>query len=116
MRPGPDRLLVSMVMAIALLGPDARAADPTAVCTASKLQRAGELHLCLLNDAARVLRGRPSQLAKCETKFLLGWQKAETKADGACRTTGDEAAMKEQVTAQALAVFVALNPPPPTTT
>ena len=115
MRFDPWHLLVAILVALAVFAPRAHAVDATVACTASKLQRAGELHLCLLNDAARILRGRPSQLAKCEAKFMAGWAKAETKANGACRTAGDEAALKAQVTAQAVAIFLALNPPVTTT-
>jgi len=116
MHTDPRRSIAPTLLALLIFVPQTQAADPVAVCTATKLRRAGEFQLCVLMDAARILRGGESQLARCETKFAASWAKAEAKAAGACRTNGDEAALRAQLAAQAAAVFVALNPAPPTTT
>src|SRR5262245_10267916 len=112
----PMRPAITLSLLALVIAGSARAADPTATCTATKLQRAGEYHRCLLDDMARIIRGREARFAKCEAKFVAGWRKAEEKGGAACRTTGDEVAIKGQVAGDVVGIIAALTPSFPTTT
>ena len=78
----------------------ASALDPDIKCEADKIKTAGKYTGCLAGTYSKaVKKGEPQteKLAKCDSKYGEKWQKAEDKAEGACPTEGDEAAIQAKV-------------------
>jgi hypothetical protein len=84
-------------MLIASAGP-AAAGSAALTCEGTKLQRAGEYNACLLTEEGKATKaGRGLDFTRCETKFAQSWRTAEARSGGACPTSGDETAMRQQV-------------------
>ena len=83
------------VIALAPTGAEARLTTPA--CLAKKLKEWGKLRNCQANENAKALKGKPSDLPKCQTKFankLAKLNDQATRAAIACRygvNTGAEA-------------------------
>ncbi len=75
--------------------------DPSAKCEAAKLKETGKLALCTLKSLSKSAKlGEPTDtaaLAECETKFAAKLTTAEAKAEGQCPTSGDAAALAQEV-------------------
>ncbi len=75
-----------------------QAGDPAVKCGADKVRETAKYSACLLQAESRATRkGLVPDFSKCDSKFSQKWQKAETKAGGACLTNGDEAVIQAQV-------------------
>lgn len=95
-----SRIVVSMLTFAALGAAAAQAADPADKCEATKLREAGKAASCMLSAASRgVLAGAeaPGAADACASKFEAKVASAEAKADGDCPTTGDAAALLEDI-------------------
>ncbi len=68
------------LLALTFLTNPAQAADPTALCENAKLKAAGKRDFCLGRAAGKDQLGRPSNAAKCETKFSEDLAKADANA------------------------------------
>ncbi|TDI95755.1 MAG: hypothetical protein E2O73_14355 [Deltaproteobacteria bacterium] len=76
----------------------AQAVDPDTKCESDKIKTAGKYSGCLMGTYSKaVKKGEVPDFTKCDSKYSAKWQKAETKAGGACPTDGDEAAIQAQV-------------------
>ena len=92
------------------------AATAAQKCEAFKNTAAGAKALCRSLKHAKQALGKPHNFAKCETRFMRAFAKAEQQAGGACPTEGDAAAIEALVDACASDVAAALSggsPPPP---
>ena len=84
-------MAVVMMVTIGMLvasASSAQAADATAVCEKSKLKAAGKRDLCLAKEAGKAQLGKPTDTAKCETKFSEALTRADEQAakkGAACR-------------------------------
>ncbi len=75
-----------------------QAGDKAVKCGADKVRETAKYSACLLQAESRAIRkGLVPDFSKCDSKFSQKWQKAETKAGGACPTNGDEAVIQAQV-------------------
>lgn len=74
----------------------AQAITPEDKCEAKKLKEAGKYGFCRLKAESKgVKRGESPDFSKCDEKYSLKWQKAETKAGlGVCPSEGDEVAIQ----------------------
>lgn len=76
---------------------------PEDKCEATKLKETGKLASCVMSSLARTTQAgvAPDQTAldACDTKFAGKLSGAETKAEGACPTTGDAADLQDMVAA-----------------
>jgi hypothetical protein len=74
------------------------AADPADKCEATKVKETGKYAFCRLKALSKaILKGASPDYSKCVSKFAPGWQKAETKAGGACPTNADQGAMEAKI-------------------
>lgn len=74
------------------------AGGAAAACVAAKLQAAGKQCACLHKlQATATQKGTMPDVAACEAKLTAAYGKAESKAAGACPTSGDAAAMGAEV-------------------
>jgi hypothetical protein len=89
--------------------PKVTAADK---CVSGKLKAAGKYEACLLAAQAKVVatKGAPN-FSKCDQTLTNSFSKIESKANGACPVTGDEASIQAEVTADATALANAISPP-----
>lgn len=78
-------------------------------CEAFKNTAAGAKALCRALEHAKQALGKPHNFAKCETRFMSAFAKAEQQAGGACPTEGDAAAIEGLVDACASDVAAALS-------
>jgi hypothetical protein len=110
-------LFMLIVAALALGAVGAEAANPTKaqICEAFKNTAAGAKALCLEIEYAQQALGKPPNFAKCESRFMSAFAKAEQQAGGACPTEGDAAAIEALLDACVGDVAAALSgsPPPP---
>ncbi len=95
-----------MRVSIALIGlglmlglpTNVQALDPDLKCNADKVKEAGKYSFCRLKAESKAIKkGEAPDYTKCDSKYSDKWQKAESKAEGACLTNGDEAAIQAQV-------------------
>ncbi len=88
--------------------------DAAQVCVADKLKAAGKFELCVLVADAKVFgtSGAPDT-GKCETDLSTKWSKIESKANGACPVTGDQAGVQGQLSSDVTALVNAISPPTP---
>jgi hypothetical protein len=101
-------------LGVLLIAGPAGAVDPGPKCEADKLKEAGKYGFCRLKAESKYAKTGNAlkyaqDLEKCDTKYSEKWGKAETKAAGDCPTSGDEAAMQEQITSDADAIAVCLS-------
>lgn len=93
------RSTASGLMAIGVLlysGVALAAADPALTCQASKLKLTAKYGSCRLSaESKSVKTGDPVEYSKCS---LAKFADAETKAAGACPTTGDQSDIDQRVT------------------
>jgi uncharacterized protein DUF1566 len=111
-------LFMLIVAALALGAVGAETANPTKAqkCEAFKNTAAGAKALCLEIEYAKQALGKPPNFAKCESRFMSDFAKAEQRAGGACPTEGDAAAIEALLDACVGDVAAALSgssPPPP---
>ncbi len=86
------------------------ALDPAVKCEADKLKWAGHYNLCCMKAESNALkRSIPPDFSVCDHKFLHHWQKAESKAAGACSTIGDAGDVRAQVAADSGALALRLT-------
>ncbi len=87
--------------------------DPADKCEASKLRETGKLTSCVMTSLSKTTQAGadPDQdaLDACGEKFAAKVTGAETKADGACPTTGDAGDIGDAVGAFATDVFKSLS-------
>jgi hypothetical protein len=111
-----SRVIVALA-AIAFAASSAMATAPDQKCRASKNRTAGKYVACLETAAKKlVVTGNTTKyataVAKCADKFSDKWQQAEqhaADAGGACAPTGDEAAVKTRLDADAACIADALE-------
>ena len=88
-RPQAHRILSTLVVATLLLAASAAdAALTTGKCLVLKRQAWGNLRKCQATEEGKKLKGKPADLAKCQTKFqekLAKIDEKATKAAIACR-------------------------------
>jgi len=71
-------------------------------CVAAKQKEAGKYVFCRMKaESKAVKKGTTPDFSKCDAKLSSKWTKIETKAAGACPTTGDEAAIRNIAVADA---------------
>ena len=81
-------------------------------CLSSKLKEVGKYDSCRLKAEAKgVIKNEAPDTTKCDTKFASNWAKIETKAAGACPTTGDVVPIGGDVTTHVAQIVVALSAP-----
>jgi hypothetical protein len=84
--------------------------DSATKCESAKAKVAGKYAYCRLKAASKAAKKSISpDFEKCLDKFGSKWSKAEAKAEGACPSSSDEAAIESTITAEtdALAVYLA---------
>ncbi len=114
----------AVIVAVLVLRGVSGAADPAITCRAAKMVAAGVFDLCRLRADAKAARlGGVPDVARCNAKLTADWARAESRANGACPTTGDAATIAAQVIGDVAAIEAALTPtttstttPVPTTT
>ena len=75
-----------------------RAVDPDTKCYADKVKEAAKYSACRLKAESKAIKKfEVPDFSKCDSKFSQKWQKVESKAEGACPTNGDEAAIQARV-------------------
>jgi len=74
------RLVLVVLVALLLAASAADAALTTGACLAQKQTAWGDLRKCQATERAKGLRGKPADLAKCQTKFQEKLAKITTKA------------------------------------
>ncbi len=90
------------------------AADPAVKCVSDKVKGAGNYSACRSKAESKAIKkGEAPNYSKCDSKYSDKWQKAESKAGGACPTNGDEAAIQAQVQQFVDDLVAALEPPAP---
>ena len=98
-------LAISAVTVFAMTTTALAGVDPADKCEASKLRETGKLASCVMTSLSKTTQAGtdPDQdaLDSCGDKFTDKVAGAETKADGACPTTGDAAAIGDAVGALA---------------
>jgi len=78
------------------------AIDAATKCEVNKVKTAGKYEDCRLKATAKAVKtGEPADYTKCIEKFGLKWIKAESKADGACPTNGDQATIAAKIVVDA---------------
>ncbi|MEB2283571.1 MAG: hypothetical protein B6D46_14985 [Polyangiaceae bacterium UTPRO1] len=107
---------VSLAGGAVLLAAAAVAAAPTPAqkCQAGKNGTAGEYGYCRQKAEGKFAQtGNTAKyaaaLAKCQAKYAKKWVALETKAGGACPTTGDQTAVQSSVDAESTNLAVALG-------
>ena len=97
-----DKVSASLALGVLLCGGSAWAATAADKCTAAKLGTAGKYEFCRLKADAKALKtGGLPDYSKCEAAVTAKWGAIETKAAGACPTTGDQASELTELTANA---------------
>jgi hypothetical protein len=87
-----------------------RAVDADSKCYADKLKEAAKYSACRLKAESKAIKkGEAPDYSKCDTKFSEKWQKAESRAGGACPTLGDEGPIKDQVATDSDTIVVRLS-------
>jgi hypothetical protein len=82
------------------------AADPALICQSAKLKLSGKYGQCRLGAESKAAKtGDPADYSRCN---LAKFADAETKADGACPTIGDEATVNARITYHADAIATLL--------
>ncbi|MCZ6568836.1 MAG: hypothetical protein O7B23_01605 [Deltaproteobacteria bacterium] len=90
------------------------AVDPRVKCVADKVKEAGNYSACRFKAESKAIKkGEAPDYSKCDSKYSAKWQKAESKAAGACPTNGDEAAIQAQVQQFVDELVAVLEPPAP---
>ncbi len=80
------------------LSTNVQAIDSDVKCSSAKVKETAKYSACLLKAESKAIKkGEVPDFSKCNSKYSEKWQKAEDKADGACPTNGDEAAIQAQV-------------------
>jgi hypothetical protein len=106
-------------LAVLLIAGSASAVDPADKCQADKLKEAGKYGFCRLKaESKAVKKGEAPDYGKCDLKYGEKWPSIESKAGGACPTSGDEAAISGEVTDQTDLLTLLLSggtPPIPVT-
>jgi uncharacterized protein DUF1566 len=104
---GESMTIVGKISACVALGAlvcggSAWAATPADKCEAAKLGTAGKYAFCRLKADAKALKtGGSPDYSKCDAAFAAKWAATETKAAGACPSTGDQASEQAELTANA---------------
>lgn len=86
-----------------LLTSAAQAATPEQGCEAAKSKAVGKKAACIANERAKEVNGRTADYTKCDTRFLVAFNKAEARAldrGGSCPTTGDAEAIAARIDVQ----------------
>ena len=88
----PVTLCGMAVAFVTLSAPAVSAMSDADKCAAKKMKVAGKYVFCRLKqDAKAVKKGGAPDYSKCDSKFAAKWANIESKAGGACPTTGDVA-------------------------
>ncbi len=96
------------------LSTNVQALDPDVKCNAAKVKETAKYSACLLKAESKAIKkGEVPDFSKCDSKYREKWQKVESKAEGACPTNGDEAAIQAQVQQCVDDLVAALGPLPP---
>ena len=99
---------------VAVLEPPAPPVHPAIKCVSDKVKGAGNYSACRFKAEAKAIKkAEAPDYSKCDSKYSAKWQKAESKAAGACPTNGDEAAIQAQVQQFVDELVAALEPPAP---
>ena len=76
-----------------------QAVDPDVKCNADKVRETAKYYACRLKAESKAIKkGEAPDYTKCDSKYSAKWQKAESKAAGACPTESDEAAIQARMT------------------
>ncbi len=76
-----------------------RAIDPDVKCYADKTKETAKYYACRLKAESKAIKkAETPDFSKCDSKYSEKWQKAESKAGGACLTNGDEAPIQARIT------------------
>lgn len=93
---------VVAALAVVATATVASAATPAQTCESGKNGAAGKYASCLLKAQSKFVKGGEVDTAgydaavlKCDDKYGTKWQSLETKAEGMCPSTGDEAGMQD---------------------
>ena len=79
-----------------------QALDPDIKCEAAKVKETAKYYACRLKAESKAIKkGEAPDFTKCDSKYSEKWQKAESKAGGACLTNGDEAPIQARITGDA---------------
>jgi hypothetical protein len=104
-RIAPSVIALAVVAGIGLQFPTgaSAAAPPADKCELSKAKAAGKLAACRSNVYStaikKTLAADAEKILKCSDKINSSFLKAEDKAEGACPTTGDAAAVETAINA-----------------
>ncbi len=95
------------------LAANVQALDPDVKCAADKVKEAGKYGFCRIKaESKSIKKGEAPDFSKCDSKYSEKWQKAESKAEGACPTNADEATIQAQVVQFVDDLVATLNPGP----
>ncbi len=76
-----------------------QAVDPDVKCYADKVKETAKYSACRLKAESKAIKkAETPDFSKCDSKYSQKWQKAESKAGGACLTNGDEALIQARIT------------------
>ncbi len=105
MKIGHAGVLPAFLLPLASVTSAAAGVDPADKCEAAKLRETGKLASCVMTSLSKTTQAGvgadQAALDACGEKFTDKLTGAETKADGACPTTGDAGAIGDAVGALA---------------
>jgi hypothetical protein len=85
-------------LGVLLIAGSGWAVDPADKCEADKLKEAGKYGFCRLKaESKAVKKSEPADYTKCDANIDKRWPLIESKAAGACPTSGDQAAAEAEM-------------------